>query len=234
MKYNIWVHIGIVFNNGATMNIGVITRGEYGLDVVETVESRTDMSVVSAALSSALPEFIEDTTSFLKGIDEAVFDVDMLITYSLHPDLTPEIIKLAGKYGTHAVIVPGGYTRAGTKKRLDELSRKYKIHILVDEICCTLETCENDIINEFASKLGRPKYKVTTSDGIITKVDVVTGTPCGGSWFVAEKLIGVSSSEAPARASLLIQYYPCRNENIHKAAEIQRDAIIEALGTPTS
>ncbi|ATZ61011.2 MAG: DUF166 family protein [Methanosarcinales archaeon Met12] len=218
----------------ATMLIGVITRGEHGLDMVETIESKTDMSVISTTLPSDMPEFIEDATHFLKGIDEAVFNVDMLITYSLHPDLTPEVIKLAGKYGTRAVIVPGGYARAGTKKRLDELSQRYKIHILVDEICCTLETCENDIINEFTSKLGRPKYKVTTSNGIITKVDVITGTPCGGSWFVAENLVGTSSSEAPIRASLLIQYYPCRNENIHKAAEIQKEAIIEALGTSTS
>ncbi|MBU2617253.1 MAG: DUF166 domain-containing protein [Euryarchaeota archaeon] len=209
------------------MIIGVITKGKHGLRLIETIRSKTDMSVVSASLP-CLPEFIEDPSSFLEELDEAVFDVDLLITYSLHPDLTPEIIRLAEKHGVQAIIVPGGYAKAGSRRKL--VSKKYNIHVRVEEVCCAIEPGGNNIVSEFASKLGRPMYRITTSDGIITKVDVIRGTPCGGSWFVAEELVGTPASEAPTKAGLLIQYYPCWGK-IHVAAEIQKKAVIDALET---
>jgi hypothetical protein len=52
---------------------------------------------------------------------------------------------------------------------------------------------------------------------------------------MAKELIGTKIEDAPARAGLLIQQYPCRAVRgtlggIHQSAEIHKDAVEKALG----
>lgn len=213
--------------------IGVITRGKYGGRLIETILSQTDFKVVSAELPANLPEFIEDPTLFLEklNIDNDVFNANTIITYSMHPDLTPEIAKLAGKGGVRALIVPGGASRAPIAE-LDEISKQYGMYIEVDDICCTLKP--NPAAPEYTSKFGSPVLDIKTRDGKIVDVNVIRGAPCGSTWKMAEKLIGMSVSDAPARAGLLIQQYPCRavrgnTGGIHESAQIHKKAVERAL-----
>jgi hypothetical protein len=92
------------------MRVGVVTRGKYGERLIETIKERTDFEVVSIEIPQALPEFIEAPEEFLDGLglDPEFFSSELIITYSLHPDITPEIATRAGKGGAEAVIVPGG------------------------------------------------------------------------------------------------------------------------------
>ena len=213
--------------------IGVITRGKYGHRLIETIQSQTDFEVVSADIPANLPEFIEDPALFLEklNINNDVFNADTLITYSLHPDLTPAIAKLAGKGGVRALIVPGGALRAPIAE-LDEISKEYGMYIEVDDICCTLKP--NPAAPEFTSKFGTPVFDIKTRDDKIVDVNVIRGAPCGSTWKMAEKLIGTSVSDAPARAGLLIQQYPCRAVRgklggIHESAQIHKKAVERAL-----
>jgi len=213
--------------------IGVITRGKYGRRFIETILSQTDFEVVSADIPANLPEFIEDPTLFLEklNLNNDVFTADTIITYSMHPDLTPEIAKLAGKNGIHALIVPGGVSRAPIGE-LDEISNEYGMYIEVDDICCTLKP--NSASPEFTSKFGRPVLDIKTRDGKIVNVNVIRGAPCGSTWKMAEKLIGMPVSDAPARAELLIQQYPCRavrgnTGGIHESAQIHKKEVERAL-----
>ena len=213
--------------------IGVITRGKYGRRLIEAILSQTDFKVESAALPEILPEFIEEPALFLEklNLNNDVFNADTIITYSLHPDLTPEIAKLAGKSGVRALIVPGGASRAPVGE-LDEISKQYGMYIEVDDICCTLKP--NPAAPEFTSMFGSPVLDIKTRDGKIIDVNVIRGAPCGSTWKMAEKLIGTSVSDAPARAGLLIQQYPCRAVRgklggIHESAQIHKKAVERAL-----
>ena len=213
--------------------IGVITRGKYGHRLIETILSQTGFKVVSDDIPANLPEFIEDPQLFLEklNLNNDVFNADTLITYSMHPDLTPEIAKLAGKGGVHALIVPGGASRAPVSE-LDEISKQYGMYIEVDDICCTLKP--NPAAPEFTSKFGSPVLDIKTRDDKILDVNVIRGAPCGSTWKMAEKLIGTSVSDAPARAGLLIQQYPCRAVRgklggIHESAQIHKRAVEQAL-----
>jgi hypothetical protein len=222
------------------MLVGVVKRGKYGERLIETIKKHTDFQVVSAEVPQHLPGFIEDPEEFVRGLnlDSRVFQADLLILYVFHPDLTPEIVRLAGERGVKAAIIPGGMARAGSIGELEKIAEKYNIHIEVDEICCTLEKCGVPAVDEFAAVLGKPELKVETKDGRIASVQVLRGSPCGGTWHSAEGLVGKTVEEAPALAGLICQQYPCRAVRgtpggIHTSGDLHKDAMERALGRVT-
>ena len=219
------------------MLVGVIRRGKYGERLIETLWKRTDFKVVSTEVPAYLPGFIEDSEEFVKGLhfDPELFKADILILYVFHPDITPEIVKLAGKSGVRVVIIPGGMGRAGSISELKTIAKRYGMYIEVDEICCTLEQCGVKELDAFAEYLGKPRLKVDVKDRYITSVEVLRGSPCGGTWHVAQGLVGKTVQEAPALAGLLCQEYPCRAVRgtpggIHTSADLHKHALEEAIG----
>jgi len=222
------------------MRVGVVKRGKYGERLIQVIKERTDFQVVSTEVPQYLPNFIEDPEEFVKGLnlDPKVFDADLLILYTFHPDLTPEIVKMAGEHGVKAAIIPGGIARAGSIGELERIAEMYNIHIEVDEICCTLEKCGVPAVDEFAEKLGKPELEAEIKDGRIVSINVIRGSPCGSTWHAAQGLIGKTVEEAPSMAGLLCQQYPCRAVRgtpggIHTSGDLHKDAMERALGKVT-
>lgn len=219
------------------MKVGIITRGKYGYRVIDTIKKWTDISVVSIGLPEPeLSDFIEEPEKIVEQIDRSVFDVDLLMSYALHPDLNPEIAKLSGKLGVKAIIIPGGARKAGSIEELDKISKEYGIEIEVTEICCSHASSGDVTINEFYSKLGRPEYIIKTKNAKVSNVEVVRGAPCGSSFWVAEQLVGVDLKEAPTKGGWFTQIYPCRASRgikgkIHTSAEIHKKAVEDAFGS---
>jgi hypothetical protein len=221
------------------LSIGVITRGKYGRRLLDTITHRTDFTVSSADIPPTLPDFIDDPTPIVNNldIDPGVLSSDLLITYSLHPDITPEIVERAASAGAKAIIIPGGWAGAGSPNQMKEISAQYGTRILVEDICCDIgsDTDSTDpIINEFVSVLGSPRLEVQLGDGKISDVQVLCGAPCGSTWWMAKHLKGVPVSEAPAWAGLLVQQYPCRAVRgmaggIHHSAELHKSAMEAAI-----
>lgn len=218
------------------MQVGVITRGKYGKRLIEVVKNKTPFKIISIELPISLPEFIDDPRKFwdeLK-INNAVFKADLLISYALHADLNPEIVRRAALNGVRAVII------AGTKNSLvyQELRGKYDIALEVSEVCCSLANPGNEVLEKWFEYFGMPEYEIKVEDGRISEVKVIRSTPCGGSYYVAENLLGTKVEEAPRRAALLVQYYPCRASRgwidgkcgaIHLSGELQMRAVERAL-----
>jgi len=213
--------------------IGVITRGKYGHRLIETVKEHSDLSVVTADLPEFVPIFIEEPDEFLESLnfDLRVFSADIVVTYSLHPDLTSAIAKLAAEAGVRSLIIPGGPSRASVTE-LKQISEASGMDIEVDEICCTLEP--NSFNRPFADLFGSPVLKVKTENGKIAKVEVIKGAPCGSTWHMAKEIVGVPVKDAPPKAGLLVQQYPCRASRgemggIHESGELHKQALIKAL-----
>ncbi len=220
------------------ISIGVITRGKYGRRLIENIKIKSNsyLRVSSAEIPELLPDFIEAPRDFVAdlNLDKSVLSSNLIIAYILHPDLTPEIIRIAGECGASAVIIAGGISGAGGHSELLDLSNRYNMKIKVHEICCDLERCGNKTVDEFASCFGRPEVRITTKGDTISNVEVVRGAPCGSTWHMAEALAGTGIKDAPARAGLLVQQYPCRalrgtRGGIHKAAELHKKALETAL-----
>ena len=218
------------------ISIGVITRGKYGRRLIENIKSNSEFKVSSIELPESLPDFIEYPEEFIASLnlDKKVLSSDLIIAYTLHPDLTPEIIRLAGENGARAIIIAGGMSRAGGRQELDELTGKYNINIEVHEICCEIRECGNEFVNRFASCFGIPQVNITVRKGIVSKVDVIRCAPCGSTHHMAKGLIGKSIEDAPSYAGLLVQQYPCRairgtTGGIHKAAQLHKNAVEKAL-----
>jgi len=217
-------------------SIGIITRGKFGRRLIENIKINSEFKVSSIELPESIPDFIEYPRDFIASlnIDKEVLSSDLIITYTLHPDLTPEIIRLAGESGARAIIIAGGMSRAGGRQELDELSGKYSMHIEVHEICCEIGKCGDDVVDWFASCFGIPEINITVINGIVSKVNVIRCAPCGSTQHMAKGLIGKSIEEAPAYAGLLVQQYPCRAVRgtaggIHKAAQLHKKAVEKAL-----
>ncbi|WP_321417619.1 DUF166 domain-containing protein [uncultured Methanomethylovorans sp.] len=214
-------------------NIGVITRGKYGKRLISTLLMHTDLKVFSAEVPEHLPEFIDEPEEFLEqmAMDRTVFNADIVVTYSLHPDLTPQIAHMAGKAGVGALIVPGGASKAPVKE-LEQISKEYGMYIEVDDICCNLSS--NPAISKFTDRLSSPLLEITIHEGKVEQVNIIRGAPCGSTWHMAEGLKGVSLKDAPAKAGLLIQQYPCRavrgnKGGIHESAKLHKDAVSKAI-----
>lgn len=214
-------------------NIGVICRGKYGTRLVETILSKTNFEVVSTSVPEHLPNFIDEPEEYLDtlNLNADVFFADVVITYSLHPDLTPKIIEKAGKAGVKVLIVPGGASKTPIVE-LYQIAEKYNMHIEIEEICCNLNG--NEYTAPFTDRLSQPLVEIKTENGIISDVKVIKGALCGSTWFMAEELKGTIIKDAPAKAGLLIQQYPCRAvrgtmTGIHKAAQIHKNAVTCAL-----
>ncbi|MDP2845469.1 MAG: DUF166 domain-containing protein, partial [Candidatus Methanoperedens sp.] len=212
------------------------TRGKYGHRLIENIEKNSGFKVSTIEIPESLPDFIEAPSDFLANLnlDKSIFSNDLIIAYILHPDLTPEIVRLAGENGARAVIIAGGAARAGGLSELQKISEKYNMHVEVHEICCDIEECGNEVVDEFASCFARPELKITVKSGLITKVEVLRGAPCGSTWHMAKGLVGVSVKDAPGKAGLLVQQYPCRavrgiKGGIHKAGELHKKAVENAL-----
>jgi hypothetical protein len=222
------------------MLVGVVKRGKYGERLIETIKKRTNFGVVSAEVPTYLPEFIEDPQDFIKGLDlnYEIFKAEILILYTFHPDITPELVKKAGASGVKAVIIPGGIGRAGSIGELRRIAEKHEMYIEVDEICCTLDRCGVEVVDAFANLLGKPEFRVQVCDDRISSIEVLRGSPCGGTWHVAQGLQGKMIKEAPALAGLLCQQYPCRAirgtpGGIHTSADLHKFAIEKAIGEKT-
>ncbi|MFZ3383291.1 MAG: DUF166 family protein [Candidatus Methanoperedens sp.] len=216
------------------ISIGVITRGKYGLRLIDNIRNNSGFKVSSIQLPESLPGFIESPADFVKelDLDKTFFSNDLVIAYIMHPDLTPEIVRLAGENGAHAIIIAGG--KAGGSDELINISKKYGIHIEIHEICCDIEESSDKTVTEFASCFGRPKIQVSTKDGSISNVLVIRGSPCGSTWHMAKNLIASKTEEASAKGGLLVQQYPCRairgtKGGIHKAAKLHKEAVEKAL-----
>jgi len=223
------------------VRILLFQRGKYGERVVETVKKYAKkLKIVRVfKIPKDLPDIIEEPEEYIPN--DIFKDIDLIITYSLHPDLSQYIVELAKKNGIKTVIMPGEdptYSKLGARNQLFKIAGN-EVEIFGPEVTCALKpTKKNEIISVFCEELGHPEFKVKLKDGKIAEVEVVRGAPCGASWFVAQEIIGIPVKEAPQKAALLTQYY-CRASRgydiikgegkIHKAGKIAMKAFENAI-----
>ncbi|MBA7504084.1 hypothetical protein ES706_02709 [subsurface metagenome] len=224
------------------MRIYALVQGWYGQRIVLNLERRipSDWTIEVYKFPRALPTLIEEPENFLP---KQTHRCDLILSLGEHPaiaSLLPDLVKLTG---AEAVMVPidnSNWVPPGVRtKVLWELASLGVASAFPKPFCSMEANSGNKFIDKFAERFGRPKLNITLKNELIESVDVLRSSPCGSTYFVAEKLLGVNKSEAPTRASLLVQIYPCLASRgrdleygealIHAAAHILKGAVLKSI-----
>ena len=167
---------------------------------------------------SELPAFIDNPEKYMpKKIPKA----DLCITSGLHKDLLLELPQVVEKAGIKGLIVPVEdfvEVPSGLRKQLEEECAELGLESAFPKPFCSLEPSDDKpTISRFVNelKVGRPKLEILTGkrEGyeVIESVIVRRSAPCGSTWYVARKIIGIETEreilyDAIAKAH---HSYPC-------------------------
>ena len=206
----------------------VVSRGKWGERTYETLKT-LGFDVELMKVEESLPPIIDDPAEYLPE-----FSGDIVFSYALHPDINLEVVKR----GEEAVVIAGGPKYLPPKAY--ETGKEKGVKVINHRICCML--CEKDVcpssktLKKLVEMVGSPKLEIKVENGIVKKVKVIRGAPCGSTWYMAKELEGVRVEEAPYRGALLVSYYPCRaprgrRDGIHASAELHKSAIERSLKT---
>ena len=197
---------------------------------------------------SKLPAFIEDPEKYMpKKIPKA----DLCIVSGLHKDLLLELPHQMQNVGIKGLIVPiEDFTEvpSGLRKQIEEECQELGLESTFPKPFCSLEQSENKpTISRFVAelKVGRPLLEISTAKRgkreVIGSTIVRRSAPCGSTWYVARKLIGVEMKreilyDAIAKAH---HSYPCtatmsidpevKEPILHIGGYIIREEVVNAL-----
>ena len=192
------------------MRIYVLIDGEYGRRIVDNIIRRGFSNWIAGIhqFPQNLPEYIEDPSPYAP---EEVPKAELVLGLLTHPDLFFTLPFACEKAGAEAVVAPidTSRIRLGLKNQVEEMLKEKGIFAAFPRPFCSLTQVGHPVVDQFASRFGRPSFKIRVDSGRIASVEVIRSAPCGSSYHVAQNLIGVSVEEAVRVAGLEHQYYPC-------------------------
>ncbi|WP_457614408.1 DUF166 domain-containing protein [Methanopyrus sp.] len=208
---------------------------EYSLaDSIVTVEE--------VPAPEELPPFVDEPEDHLPELPP----VDVLVAIKLHPDL---LVALPEVYEVKALVVPieePGWIDPWTERKLREVCDENRVELTVARPGCDLKPV-GPVTEAFcrAGMIGRPKLSLKVEDDVVTDSHVLQSAPCGCTWFVAKRLVGVSADpdEVKSMVSEAHHSYPCTasmevdkrvgDTLLHVAGRLHIEAALRALEETT-
>lgn len=217
------------------LKVAIVTDGPYGDRAFDNIKKEFETVFIELEQPSSM--FMDDIELPEKEV-KTIEDVNILITYTTHPDLTLELVeKFADKVDW---IIVAAWKGDGFKNQL----KSYE-NVICPYIMCELEENGNPIFDKFTSDVGKPKVFLKLDDDKLKDIVVLRSSPCGSTTFVAdyikENYVGkkLDQDNLPIEAGLKLQHYPCRaakmrlftDEECKKemASGLHRDAFQEAI-----
>ena len=217
------------------MKIVVITDGPYGERAYKTIKKEFNTSYIE--LTPACTPFIDEFELPEKVVGK-IEEADILITYTIHPDITLELVE---RFSPRVQwIIVASWRGEGFKNQLERYG-----NVTCPYVMCELEEIGDPLFDEFTRRIGKPEVEIDLEEDNISDVKVLRSSPCGSTHFVAEFLIDkyqdrpVNRDDLPREAGLKLQSYPCRASKIRlfspeeckkdRASEIHRDAFKKAI-----
>lgn len=206
----------------------------FGERAYETIGKEFETDIFE--IESPKGIFIDDI-DINPSLIEKLSKFDLIITYIKQADMTLEIIEQL--HEKVSLIIVGIWRGEGFKNQL----LKYK-NVSVPDAMCELEgNNENTIFKKFTEKFGKPDIKINCEGERIADIDVIRGSPCGATDFMAKNMIGKEANDIEGtakQAGLRIQHYPCKGHKLRLfadeesrkqvASQLHHDAVKKALG----
>ena len=226
-----------------TLRLLVYVDGEYGLRILENIRLRAprDWEICSVRLPEDLPPIVEEPDEFVgELLISGVWDLVLFMGESPSAFiLLPSIIASSTAKAVIAPVDDYSWLPLGLERQIRSELEDLGVAYVFPRPFCSLSPTGISSIDEFAEVFGRPVVKVKVEGSQISEVNVLRGSPCGSTWFMAEKLKGVDVSEAGAKAGTFVQIYPClasrRIERligdapIHVAGHLAEKAVTRAI-----
>lgn len=176
-----------------------------------------DLEIVAVIeIDAALDEFIDNPEKYISND----FIVDLVLDFLTHPDLSEYLAQVCRKKGI-PVIASG---------------KKIK-NAITPFTCCGLGKLPG--LGAYGEQFGMPEFKVEVQDDKITRIEVVRGAPCGATWQVLPRIIGLPVETAMTSLPREVQYIcvadPSRFDPIsgksplHYAGDVHAAALKKAL-----
>jgi len=182
------------------LKVVIVTDGPYGERAYEYISKEFDTEFIQLEQpTSVFADHTEIPEDALKQMESA----DILITYTLHSDLTLDLVEML--HDKLEGIIVAAWRGEGFKNQLERFG-----NVTCPENMCDLQENGNPVFDEFVSKFGRPIVRINCQGDKIVDIEVLRSSPCGSTFFVAEEMIGQDLENLPIKAGLKLQHYPCR------------------------
>ncbi len=167
---------------------------------------------------SELPAFIDNPEKYMP---RKVPKADLCVSSGLHKDLLLELPLHMQKVGVKGLIAPiedFAEVPSGLRRQVEERCQELDLENVFPKPFCSLEPAKDKpLISRFVTelKVGRPSLEVSTvrrgKREVVESSIVRRSAPCGSTWYVARKLVGVETKreilyDAVAKAH---HSYPC-------------------------
>ena len=225
------------------MRLLVFTQGQYGERILDNLRDRAPQGweIGDSRLPENLPQILDDPQEVVSGLD---FNGDwhLILFLGESPSAFSLLPAIMERSQAKAVIAPvDDYTwlPLGLERQIRSELEDVGVHAVFPRTFCTLTPVGEGTIDEFAQLFGSPLLGAKSEGGVVERIDVIRGAPCGSTWFMAEKLPGTKVDEAGTKAGAFVQIYPCLASRsverllgdapIHIAGHIAKKAVEKAL-----
>lgn len=223
----------------------IIEEDAYGRRIVESICKRgfADWIRWLHRFESTTPANILDYPE--KYLPKSMPECDLILSIGLPADIQYTLPIIAKKTKAKAVIAPidnANWIRPGLRGQIQRELAEIGVASAFPKPFCSLEKTGNHYVDMFAENFGRPKLEIEVRGGLIKEVRVKRGAPCGSTWYIAGKLIGMeTSSQQRVRDQIAKAHhaYPCLanmtidpelgDTILHKSQYIIREAVEEVL-----
>lgn len=197
---------------------------------------------------SDLPAFIDEPE---KHMPRNIPKADLCIASGLHKDLLLELPRHIKKAEVKGLVVPiEDFVEVpyGLRKQVEEKCCELSLENTFPKPFCSLDPVEDmPTISRLVTELnvGRPLLEISTTrrgrNEVIESALVRRSAPCGSTWYIAKKLVGVETAQGMLRDAVAKAHhsYPCtatmgidpeaKEPILHMGGYIIRDAVENAL-----
>jgi hypothetical protein len=162
-------------------------------------------------LPDYLPSLIEEPDEFIDTLD-LNGEWELLLFLGESPSAFTLLPIILSRLSTKAVIAPVDdylWLPLGLERQIRSELAELRVEIVFPRTFCTITPRGIQFIDEFAELFGAPSIEFEDKEGTLKTIKVLRGAPCGSTWYMAEKLKGIKSEEAPEKAATYVQIYPC-------------------------
>lgn len=178
--------------------------------------SRNIEIVAVFSVDENLPQFVDEPEKYISK----EFSCDLVLDFLSHPDLSEYLVSICQR--KNIPVVASGKKIKGA---------------LTPFTCCGLGKSKG--LGNYGLQFGIPEFKVATIKGRVIGIEVLRGAPCGATWQVVSKIIGLPANEAVSTIAREAQYIckadpsnfdPLSSKSpLHYAGDVHAAALRKAL-----